>query len=150
MRQWERPGPKLDKKVENWEKDLEKGEGPNLESIVVTQNPVTGGGPRGGTNVLVLNETCCAPGGCEEKEELEPMRWGDVKKPEDPKDMDGRAIVARLLAMVRNLQFCPKHWKEARRALEDDTTEPLRLGRICAGNGAGQRRRGSWQNKRLT
>ena len=89
---------------------------PNLESIVVTQNPVTGRGPRAGTNVLVLNETCCAPGGCEEKEGLEPIRWGDVKKPEDLKDMDGRAIVARLLAMARTLQFCTRHWKEARTA----------------------------------
>src|SRR5690606_3966847 len=87
--------------------------GPDLLTVDLTQNPMSGSGPKAGRNTLDP-VTQCAAVGCEQGQGLH-LEWKDpqVSNEED------KIFAARLLAMLRNLRWCPTHRKRTAENLRE-------------------------------
>ena len=91
-----------------WERDLESRDGPDLKEILLTQNLISGAGPRVGRNTRDPAVVCVMKG-CESTRNLRHLEWGGI--PAQRKD--DKIIVARILAAMRDLRWCDTHWEGA-------------------------------------
>jgi len=88
--------------------------GPDLTSIELTQNPVSGSGPKAGKNVKKLDSVCAAVD-CKSKLDLRNFEWKEIQV----QTREDKIIVARILAMMRNLQWCSNHREVALQDLRE-------------------------------